>query len=77
MKALQEETVAAKDRVSELNAEIAREKGDTAAADALDLQLEKQQNWRKSRTAWLKRGRKQPGTDCALRNPEKPFAGVV
>jgi len=43
MKALQEETVAAKDRVSELNAEIAREKGDTAAADALDLQLEKQQ----------------------------------
>ena len=43
MQALQEETVAAKDRVSELNAEIAREKGDTAAADALDLQLEKQQ----------------------------------
>ena len=43
MKALQEETITAKDRVSELNAEIAREKGDTAAADALDLQLEKQQ----------------------------------
>lgn len=43
MQALQEETVAAKDRLSELNAEIAREKGDTAAADALDLQLEKQQ----------------------------------
>lgn len=43
MKALQEETITAKDRVSELNAEIAREKGDTATADALDLQLEKQQ----------------------------------
>ncbi len=43
MQALQEETIAAKDRVSELNAEIAREKGDTATADALDLQLEKQQ----------------------------------
>lgn len=43
MQALQEETIAAKDRISELNAEIAREKGDTAAADALDLQLEKQQ----------------------------------
>jgi chromosome segregation ATPase len=43
MQALQEETVAAKDRIAELNAEIAREKGDTATADALDLQLEKQQ----------------------------------
>ncbi len=43
MQALQEETVAATDRISELNAEIAREKGDTATADALDLQLEKQQ----------------------------------
>lgn len=40
---LQQEAESARDSISELNAEIAREKGDTATADRLALELERQQ----------------------------------
>lgn len=42
LKKLQDEARSAQDRVAELNAEIAREKGDTATADKLKLQIEQQ-----------------------------------
>lgn len=40
---LSDEAVSARQRIEELNAEIAQEKGDTATADRLKLQLEQQQ----------------------------------
>ena len=43
LKDMQEEAQSAQDRIAELNAEIAREKGDTAAADRLKLELEQRQ----------------------------------
>ncbi|MFZ1492793.1 MAG: hypothetical protein WAU60_05190, partial [Candidatus Competibacter denitrificans] len=43
LQALQDEADSARDSISELNAEIAREKGDTATADRLALDLERQQ----------------------------------
>lgn len=43
LKKLQDEARSAQDRIAELNAEIAREKGDTATADKLKLQIEQQQ----------------------------------
>lgn len=42
LKRLQDEARSAQDRIAELNAEIAREKGDTATADKLKLQIEQQ-----------------------------------
>lgn len=43
LREMQEETQAAQDRLAELNAEIAAERGDSATADRLKLQLEQQQ----------------------------------
>jgi chromosome segregation ATPase len=43
LREMQEETQAAQDRLAELNAEIAAERGDSATADRLTLQLEQQQ----------------------------------
>ena len=40
---LQDEANAARDRLSELNAELAREQGDTDTADQLELELAKRQ----------------------------------
>lgn len=40
LRRMKEEAQSAKDRLAELNAEIARERGDTAAADRLSLELE-------------------------------------
>lgn len=43
LKEMQEEAQSAQDRIAELNAEIAEEKGDTAASDRLKLELEQRQ----------------------------------
>jgi hypothetical protein len=43
LQALQDEANAARDRLSELNAELAREQGDTDTADQLELELAKRQ----------------------------------
>lgn len=43
LREMQQEAQSAADRIAELNAEIAAEKGDTATADKLKLQLEQQQ----------------------------------
>lgn len=43
LREMQEEAQSAADRIAELNAEIAAEKGDTAAADKLKLELEQKQ----------------------------------
>ncbi len=43
LRQMQEEAQSAADRIAELNAEIAAEKGDTAAADKLKLELEQKQ----------------------------------
>ena len=43
LREMQAEAQSAQDRIAELNAEIAAEKGDTATADKLKLQLEQQQ----------------------------------
>lgn len=44
LREMQAEAQSAQDRIAELNAEIAAEKGDTATADKLKLQLEQQQS---------------------------------
>lgn len=43
LREMQEETQSARDRLTELNAEIAAERGDSATADRLKLELEQQQ----------------------------------
>lgn len=44
LREMQQETQSAEDRLAELNAAIAAEKGDTATSDRLKLELEQQQN---------------------------------
>ena len=43
LKAMQDEATSAQDKLAELNAEIAQERGDTATADKLKLELEQRQ----------------------------------